>query len=76
MTELSRERCTACRRDSPSVSPEEIAALHPQTPEWQLIDGETIPKLNRVFRFTISRRPSTSQTALANWRRKRGTIPA
>ena len=52
MTELSRERCTACRRDSPSVSEEEISALHPQTSEWELIDRNGVPKLDRVFRFS------------------------
>ena len=51
MSVLARERCTACRRDSPSVSPEEITELHPQTPEWKLIDRENVPKLDRVFRF-------------------------
>ena len=51
MTLLARERCTACRRDSPSVSPEEIAVLHPQAPEWELIDQDDVPKLTRVFRF-------------------------
>ena len=51
MTVLASERCAACRRDSPSVSPEEIAALHPNTPEWELIDVESIPKLDRAFRF-------------------------
>ena len=51
MTQLAQERCTACRRDSPSVTPDEIVALHPQTPDWELIDGDGIPKLDRVFRF-------------------------
>ncbi len=51
MTTLARERCTACRRDSPSVSQDEIAALLPQTPDWELIDGDSIPKLDRAFRF-------------------------
>ena len=51
MTMLAKEKCTACRRDSPSVSPEEIAALLPQTPEWELIDREGVPKLDRTFRF-------------------------
>ncbi len=51
MIELAQERCTACRRDSPRVSAEEIAVLLPQTPEWELIDRDGIPKLNRVFRF-------------------------
>ena len=51
MPPLAQERCTACRRDSPSVTPEEIAALHPQAPEWQLIDRDSIPKLDRTFNF-------------------------
>ena len=51
MTLLARERCTACRRDSPSVSDSEIAELHPQAPDWNLIDPDDIPKLDRVFRF-------------------------
>ena len=51
MTELAKERCTACRRDSPSVTPEEISSLHPQAPEWALVDAESVPKLDREFRF-------------------------
>ncbi len=51
MTLLVNERCTACRRDSPSVSAEEIAELHPHAPEWELIDVESVPKLGRAFRF-------------------------
>ena len=51
MAELARERCTACRRDSPSVSPGEIEELHPQTAEWDLVDIDAVPKLDRVFRF-------------------------
>ena len=56
MTMLARERCTACRRDSPSVTPGEIAALHPQTPEWELIDTDSIPKLARA-RFASGTSP-------------------
>ena len=51
MTLLSQERCTACRRDSPSVTPEEIAVLHLEMPDWALIDGDEIPKLDREFKF-------------------------
>ena len=51
MTLLVNERCTACRRDSPSVSAEEMAELLPHTPDWELIDSEDVPKLGRVFRF-------------------------
>jgi 4a-hydroxytetrahydrobiopterin dehydratase len=51
MTVLARERCTACRRDSPSVTGAEVAELLPQTPDWDLIDGEDVPKLDREFKF-------------------------
>ena len=48
---LLRERCVACRRDSPHVTDEEIAELHPLVPEWRLMEEGGIPKLDRVFRF-------------------------
>ena len=51
MTQLARERCIACRRDSPSVTDAEIAELHPQAPEWELVDLDLFPKLDRSFRF-------------------------
>lgn len=48
---LVREKCVACRRDSPRVTDEEIAELHPQVPEWQLTEVDGIKRLERVFRF-------------------------
>ena len=51
MDELNRERCIACRRDSPRVSDAELVELRPQIPEWKLIEGEGITRLERVFRF-------------------------
>jgi 4a-hydroxytetrahydrobiopterin dehydratase len=49
--QLYREKCTACRRDSPHVTEEEIKAFHPQIPEWNLVSEGDIPKLDRAFRF-------------------------
>ena len=51
MTLLTNERCVACRRDSPIVTAEEIAELHPHAADWELIDSDTVPKLAREFRF-------------------------
>jgi len=51
MDELIKEKCTACRRDSPRVTDAEIAELRPQIPEWTLVEREGIPRLERVFRF-------------------------
>ena len=51
MRKLNQERCTACRRDSPSVTDSEVAELHPQVAQWELITEDEIKKLDRVFRF-------------------------
>jgi 4a-hydroxytetrahydrobiopterin dehydratase len=51
MTTLSSERCVACRRDSPRVTAAEIAELGAQVPDWQLVERDGIPRLERVFSF-------------------------
>jgi 4a-hydroxytetrahydrobiopterin dehydratase len=48
---LTAEKCVACRRDAPTVTEAEIAALHPQVPEWELIEVDGIRRLRRVFPF-------------------------
>ncbi len=47
---LARERCVACRRDSPGVTDEEIAELHPLISEWQLTEEDGIKRLDRSFK--------------------------
>ena len=49
---LSEQKCVACRRDSPSVPPEEVKELLPQISEWELIEVNEIPRLHRVFKFS------------------------
>lgn len=51
MTTLAREKCVACRRDSPRVTDDEVAELHPQVADWALTDTDGIPRLQRAFRF-------------------------
>ena len=51
MTQLTQERCVACRRDSPHVTDQDIAELHPQVPDWTMIHEDDIPKLEKAFRF-------------------------
>ena len=48
---LIQERCVACRRDAPRVTDDEIAVLHPQVREWELVEEDGITKLRRIFRF-------------------------
>ena len=51
MTSLNQEKCEACRRDSPSVTEAEVAQLKPELPDWEMINENDIPKLDRVFKF-------------------------
>lgn len=51
MTELAQFKCVACRGGEPTVTEAEIAELHPQIPEWQIVTREGIPHLERVFKF-------------------------
>ncbi|HWQ23426.1 MAG TPA: 4a-hydroxytetrahydrobiopterin dehydratase [Gaiellaceae bacterium] len=48
---LASERCVACRRDAPTVTEAEIAELHPQVPDWELVELDGIVRLRRVFTF-------------------------
>ena len=51
MEGLAQLRCVPCRRDTPPLGPDEIAALHAQVPEWELLADGGIQKLRRVFSF-------------------------
>ena len=41
----------ACRRDAPRVTPEEIVELKPQIPDWDLVERDGVPRLERTFQF-------------------------
>ena len=48
---LAEMRCVACRADAPTVTEREVAQLHPQVPDWELIEENGSERLRRVFRF-------------------------
>ena len=48
---LAREKCVACRRDSPRVTDGEIAELSTGVAEWQLTEVDDIKRLQRSFPF-------------------------
>jgi 4a-hydroxytetrahydrobiopterin dehydratase len=51
MSELIREKCTACRRDSPRVTETDIVELKSQLPDWTLEEHQGVKRLERAFRF-------------------------
>ena len=51
MSTLQESRCTACRPDAPRVTDQELTEFKPQIPDWQIIERDGIPQLERVFRW-------------------------
>jgi len=51
METLTQQKCTACKKDAPRVTPEEEAQLKPQIPDWQIVEVEGIPHLTRTYKF-------------------------
>ncbi len=49
---LIQQKCVACRRDSPAVTPDQVAEFKQQAPDWETISEDGIPKLCRTFKFT------------------------
>ena len=48
---LSNERCEACRKDSPLVTDDEQAVLHPMVADWDVTREDGINRLNRIFKM-------------------------
>jgi 4a-hydroxytetrahydrobiopterin dehydratase len=67
MTELHKMKCVACRGDEPALADDEIAALQPALPEWELIRVDGIPRLERTFKLKnfIEAMALTTKIALA-----------
>ena len=51
MKTLTEFKCIPCRGDTPSLATDEIANLLLEVPEWQPVEIEGIPCLERVFLF-------------------------
>lgn len=51
METLTNLKCVACRADAPHVTEAEVAQFRPQVPDWQLLERNGIPQLERVYKF-------------------------
>ena len=51
MADLVSEKCEACRAGAPKVTEAEIRELQPSIPDWQIVEVDGIPRLERTFRF-------------------------
>jgi len=48
---LTGQKCVACRRDSPKVTPRQVAEFSPQIPQWRLFTDDGVDKLDRTYPF-------------------------
>ncbi len=51
MTNFSTMKCEACRAGAPPASPEEIDDFLRQHPNWERIEVDGVPQIQRVFKF-------------------------
>ena len=51
MPSLASQRCVACRADAPRVTEAELAELRREVPDWEVVERDGIPRLERAFRF-------------------------
>ena len=51
MLELAEMRCVACRGGVPTLTDEEISELHPDVPEWEVIEVDGVKRLERTFKL-------------------------
>ena len=49
METLTQMKCVACRKDAPTVTDAELAELHRQVSDWDLVELDGIKRLRRVF---------------------------
>ncbi len=52
MTQLKDRECEACRKGAPLATRQEIDAMLPEIPDWQIMDDDGINKLWREYSFS------------------------
>jgi 4a-hydroxytetrahydrobiopterin dehydratase len=50
LNQLLNEGCVACRRDAPRVTDAEAETLGKLIPDWQRLDVDGVPRLQRTFK--------------------------
>ena len=51
MDELSKLKCVACHGGEPTLTDAELAELHPQVSDWQIVEVDGVKRLQRMFKL-------------------------
>ena len=76
MSELTQEKCEACRGDAPKATEEEIQEMHPEVPDWEIQEQDGVKKLERVFSFEDFREALTFTNAVGELAEEEAHHPA
>ncbi len=49
--QLIEKTCVPCRGDEPPYTRVQIEQMHPQVPDWDILEIKDVPRLQREFRF-------------------------
>lgn len=71
MALLTEQKCEPCRGGTPPLSPEQAAALHQETPEWDLKEGA----IERGFKFKDFREAMAFVNRVADLAEQEGHHP-
>ena len=51
MNELLTKKCVPCEKGAPRLTPDQLDAMRPQIPDWEIRDTDGVQKLHKVFKF-------------------------
>ncbi|GAB3022378.1 4a-hydroxytetrahydrobiopterin dehydratase [Bowmanella dokdonensis] len=76
MTELTQQKCEACRADAPKVTDEELATLIKEIPDWVPHVRDNIMQLEREFKFRNFKLAMEFAIKVGNMAEEEGHHPA
>ena len=76
MEALTQQGCTACHKDAPRVTEEEITQLKPQIPDWNILEQDGVPRLERTYKFPDFRTALLFTSQVGEEAEKEGHHPA
>jgi 4a-hydroxytetrahydrobiopterin dehydratase len=51
IADLTQKTCVPCRGDEPPFTKEQIEEYRSQVPDWEVVENNAVPRLQRRFKF-------------------------
>ena len=48
MNELLTKKCVPCKKGAPRLTPDELAAMRPEIPDWEVREKDGVQKLHKA----------------------------